>query len=178
VQDGRLISRPGRSVEAQKLPDLEDQLQKLIVDAAHELKHAASEVTAAGGCEFVTQCLRYDSLHLNNYWSAGVTSKGEFRQRPWCPATRVLEHREAEAITAAADEAKRAGRLTGGQSATRQRRTGFDSIDVRCVVYGLHNDRRNMVAVRWVACRSMMTPGRSTRANGPLLSQRVQTAVK
>ena len=65
-------------------------------------------------------------------FSTGVDSEDGLQRRPWGPATRVLEHKEAEAITAAADAAKRCGGLTSAPPASRHLRTGFDPIDVRC----------------------------------------------
>ena len=49
-QDGRPISGKDRLEAAQALPQLEDQLQQLIADAAHGLHHAEADVASAGGC--------------------------------------------------------------------------------------------------------------------------------
>ena len=66
--------------------------------------------------------MRFDGAgnrHLNN--------RGEM-VRPWCPATRLLDQRETDAENAAADAAKRAGRLPREEPCygqTPQRREDF-----------------------------------------------------
>ena len=50
---------------------------------------------------------------------------------PWCPATRVQEHRDVEAISNAADAAKTAGGFSWDKPAGVQRRTGFGPLNVR-----------------------------------------------
>ena len=118
-------------------------------------------------------------LHLMDRRFAGGSNKNEPQPRLWCPATRVLEHREAEANRVAADAAKRAGRMSSAPSGARHWRTGFDSIDVRAAFSrGLQHAYGTIDAVGCVTRRSMRTQGKSMRADGPSTSQRVQTVVK
>ena len=57
--------------------------------------------------------------------------------RPWCPATRLLDHREAEALNAQAEAAKKAGMTDSRFSeAAVPLREGFPALEVcptRCV---------------------------------------------
>ena len=62
---------------------------------------------------------------------AGRESHDGHARRPWCPATRVQEHKDAEAIANAADAANTAGGVSWDNPAPVQRRTGFDPLKVR-----------------------------------------------
>ena len=68
---------------------------------------------------------------VKNVSAARSSAKGEAR-RPWCPATRIEEHREAEAISKAADAAKAAGGFSWDKPSAVQRRTDFGPLNVRC----------------------------------------------
>ncbi|CAG9467552.1 unnamed protein product [Pedinophyceae sp. YPF-701] len=62
----------------------------------------------------------------------GVLGEDGQMKRPWCPATRVLEHREMEAKERAAEEQRRKEqeKMVGGDGAVRKapRREGFEEL--------------------------------------------------
>ncbi|PNW70942.1 hypothetical protein CHLRE_17g739850v5 [Chlamydomonas reinhardtii] len=98
--DGQAIKPSERIAAAQALPELEASL-------AAELAAEGVDVAAAGQVED-------DSLYDEDGIAAGevpetgyVDEAGELR-RPWCPATRILEHREQEKANREADEKKKA----------------------------------------------------------------------
>jgi len=62
---------------------------------------------------------------------AGLDLHDGDARKPWCPATRVQEHRDAEAISNAADAAKTAGGFSWDKPASVQCRTGFEPLNVR-----------------------------------------------
>ncbi|KAG2454244.1 hypothetical protein HYH02_001278 [Chlamydomonas schloesseri] len=98
--DGQAIKPSERIAAAQALPELEAAL-------AAELAAEGVDVAAAGQVED-------DSLYDEDGIAAGevpetgyVDEAGELR-RPWCPATRILEHREQEKANREAEEKKKA----------------------------------------------------------------------
>ncbi|GLC45709.1 hypothetical protein PLESTB_001314000 [Pleodorina starrii] len=98
--DGQAIKPSERIAAAQALPDLEAAL-------LGELRAEGVDVQAAGAVED-------DSLYdetgaaVQDVPETGyLDDKGEL-VRPWCPATRLLEHRELEAANREAEDKKRA----------------------------------------------------------------------
>ena len=90
------------------------------IAAAQALLHLEQqlhyELTAEGGDVAAAACVEDDgdTDELQEVQETGyVDEKGELR-RPWCPATRILEHREMVSSALAADGATgQCERLTG-----------------------------------------------------------------
>lgn len=81
VQDGQAITPSERIAARQVLPSLEQQLQQ-------ELLAAGVDLQAAAGVEDDGD-VQDGEVAETGY----VDEKGELK-RPWCPQTRILEHRE------------------------------------------------------------------------------------
>ena len=81
--DGQEVRPSERIVAAQVAASLKEQL-------CRELAADGVDVEAAAACEDDSTALPGGEVQETGY----VDEKGELR-RPWCPATRILEHREA-----------------------------------------------------------------------------------
>lgn len=81
-QDGQAITPSERIAARQALPQLEQQLLQ-------ELQDEGVDVAAAASVEDDGDALQDEEVAETGY----VDEQGELR-RPWCPQTRILEHRE------------------------------------------------------------------------------------
>lgn len=86
MQDGQAITPSERISARQVLPSLEQQLQQ-------ELVAEGVDVQAAAGVEDDGEVLD-EEVAETGY----VDEQGQLR-RPWCPQTRILEHREMVSST-------------------------------------------------------------------------------
>lgn len=82
LQDGQAIKASERIAAAQALPHLEQQLR-------NEVTAEGGDVAAAAKVEDDGETDELQDVQETGY----VDEKGELR-RPWCPATRILDHRE------------------------------------------------------------------------------------
>jgi protein TilB len=82
LQDGQVIRVSERIAAAQVLDSLEQQLLQ-------ELQAERVDVAAAAGVEDDSSIPEGEDVAETGF----VDEAGELR-RPWCPATRILEHRE------------------------------------------------------------------------------------
>lgn len=82
LQDGQAIKASERIAAAQALTHLEQQLHS-------ELTAGGVDITAAAAAEDDADTDEQQEVAETGY----VDEQGELR-RPWCPATRILEHRE------------------------------------------------------------------------------------
>ncbi|KAL4436761.1 hypothetical protein ABPG75_003900 [Micractinium tetrahymenae] len=97
--DGEPVRPSERIAAAQQLPDLEARLR--------------AELAAQGIDSDVAAQVEDDSLLDAEVEETGYVDERGQLVRPWCPATRILEQREAEAEAAAAEAKRRAAQETG-----------------------------------------------------------------
>ncbi|EFN55740.1 hypothetical protein CHLNCDRAFT_52395 [Chlorella variabilis] len=95
--DGEQVLPSERIAAAQQLPALEARLRAELLAEGVDPEQAAQ----------VEDDSLLDAQHIPE---TGVVGQDGQLRRPWCPATRVLEQREAEAQARAAEEARQADR--------------------------------------------------------------------
>ncbi|KAG1680975.1 hypothetical protein FOA52_009934 [Chlamydomonas sp. UWO 241] len=118
--DGVAIKHSERITSCQALPQLEVQLRQELIAEGVDPDSAA--------------LIEDDSIFDDNgevKETGYVDEKGEMR-RPWCPATRILEHRENERLNAVAESKKKAGQSGANLGDTgpsqKARRHDFDAL--------------------------------------------------
>ncbi|KAL4423280.1 hypothetical protein ABPG77_004549 [Micractinium sp. CCAP 211/92] len=124
--DGKPVRPSERIAAAQQLPELETRLR--------------AELAAQGIDPDAVAQVEDDSLLEGEVQETGHVDEHGQLVRPWCPATRILEQREAEAEAAAAEAKRRAAQeagagLLGAGELEHPPRTGFPPLAEGDVLY-------------------------------------------